>query len=391
MSEYLRLALLIEERRGKIGVLEIVSKFSSFIVPFLFWFQIYLLFTEESFVFSWVVFLGLVVFSFLLLPALYIQLRLLRFPRKLMEKIELAKCVFNDQTNTESEGKFEGEADRFGVPYVYFKFLFFSAAYTRGKLLNLLLVIVTLALETWCSYAIATLLVINKNSILSILSFCPLEVVQFFNFLIPQYLLHLITLFYCLSLVRALDPINRQIGRLSKFIFSGRVFMQLFSLSGSIRELCGWILSGLHTLRWRRFTLRIIPFIKTISVSSIIEKSVRNVKGNSCKFLQRTYQVVDDEDIETIKEIIMDQRELPFIMRLSLKSVKPSDVLDVIKVMHPLFYLCVIGNKCAVVGEVRYVPSEKAYVAYFDFDSKYVKEEFESIMNKEIEKQRELK
>ena len=388
MSEYLKLALLIQETGQKIDIVQFVSNFSFFILPFLFWGQIYWFFTEK-FVFGWIVVVGLALLFLFILPSLYDRWRLFRYAQKLMKRIELTRCKLNHQTRTEEKGKFEGEFDRLGVSLVYSDYLPFLAFIKQSKR-ALLIIIVTLIFGVWFSYAVVTMLAISKDSILSILSFCPVQVIQFFNFLIPQYLPVLIILFFCLSLPRLYPNYKIYSYHSKKWLFSIVIFTVSVTLILQISWLCESILVGLHRLRRRRFTLnKIIPFIKTLDIAAIAEKSVQNIEGSSCEFFQRTYEVADAEDIQNIINVIKDDVDIPSTYKYLIQSVKPSDVLDTIKILQPVFYVCIIRSKCVALGGARYVPYEKVYHGFFVFDSKYVKEEFEAIMSKEIEKQRD--
>jgi hypothetical protein len=391
---------------GVRGIFRIISLFSWYFLPFVVWIQIYRYFGQ-----SFLAILQTIPSVVLLAPVLVLLvlitgytsllcIRVISLDKKLMKRIESAKEVFDKPDDSQSEGRFRSECQKFIIPHLYLPstaLLGVSGALQHFTFRTKVTLWIIQALFTlYASYSIMVFLILNGTHLNQIYTqveslFPNLSSLSSYVDLFLQNSLLSIVLLFILSLYY--NPVV-SFFRGGYVRYSGitiDVLLDSLSSLSRISNLAMQVVIMPWDIRWRTNSLRYKPFTFPISLPLAIQKSVFNVEQKSPKVTKWSYLVSDERDIEALKEKIHNQKDIPLIIRFFVRQVNAHEALEHIKKVQPILYLGTVDKRCCILGKVSYDPHEGIYHSQFFFDNSYEKEQFKSIAEIEINEQKKLK
>jgi len=387
------------KRFGLRGVLKIVSTFSWFLLPFLIWIQIYRYLGKGYFLFFRGI-PGLIIslVFIVILSLLFVNLNSLH--ERLMKHIEHAKDVFDNPADPKSEENFRTECHKFIVPYLYFPdvFLFgFSGVLREISMLGkVFLRFLQILFNLYLSYSVMVFLTTNKayfNQIRAyVSSLVPVssELALFFQLFLENpifliallFLLSLYSNFFVSYVRQGYSTYSRVFWDFTCDLVS--VYMRVILLGACALGLPWYIRKKINSLTYK-------PFTFPVNLPLLIQKSVWNIEGKNCKVTRWSYVLEHENDIEILKQMIYLQEDIPYIIRAFSLGAEPRRAVNLIKAAEPTLYLGTMNKRCVILGRVEYVPLERLFRAEFFFDNRYIREEFKSIAEIEIDEQKKLK
>lgn len=375
-----------------------VSVISWFFIPFLIWIQIYQLLGPNYFVSSWLAILGIVILIFYVIFTGLSLIQGTLLDIKLMKYIEYAKNIFSDPKDPESEKKFRIECSKFTVPYLHLppmlRFSFRGYLSGLGTRFHVFRVAITPIIHIGVSYLLIVAFIhyqpfltqmwINLVSEVEFLSKVN-YVLQFF----ARNIILLTIIAFCFSLFYF--PLSLRKAHLTFRNVVFETLCDIFSIFTRCTALGILIISSPWILKMRRRRLTFEPFTFPTSLPLIFQKSVYNIEHRICNVTKWSYIVKDEDDIAFLKKIIYQQTDIPLLIRWLCLQVNTQDALKSINESKPILYLGIIDNRCAIIGRITYMPDKKIFRAEFTFDNQFVKNEFKSIAEIEINEQKKLK
>lgn len=382
----------VVEKFGVVGVLKIISWFFWFFLPFIVWVCIYRVFGQSYFVAAWAIPGIVVILAYIAITSL-ILVQVVRLDKKLMKHVEYTKSLFDKPDDPEAERNFRQECNKFIVPYLhYFPMVRFSLAGVLGdfKILHL----VAIPLQAYLSYSVMVFFVINKSFFMHlgtiVSSNVPyLETINFALQPLIQNLPLLAALVFILSLYALISMIRGlHISRLGAIIETAS---NVFFFLRQILLPATFLISSPWTIQKRNRTLYFKPFTFPTQLPLIIQTSIRNIENKDCNVTKWSYLVKDEEDINILKRVISEQKDIPGLIKTLCQATNVQDALKSIDEIRPTLFLGTIDNRCAVAGRIEYDPEKKIFIAGFSFDNQYVKDAFRSIAEIQIQEQKKLK
>lgn len=383
--------LRIIKEIGLQRILKIVSNISGFCLPFILWIVIFQLVGRTFFIIEFAV-LGILYTVFGATILLFQLHNISSYPFQTMKQIEHAKNIFDNPADSTNEEKYIAECERFIFPYLYRTPLLSSGlnAFIQTRIWKLILIELPIL---YIAYSIMTLLVFYQNSINAIYSL-------------------LISNFYVLQPISQLIPTTTQDWIILLFVFwIGSLYMDLYIRSRILKNrlalipsycfhqlniqfriilLIHYVLNIPITIRKHRLVCQYLPFVDPQSLPTIVQRAVENVEGKSCNMTMWIKEVREEKDIESLKNMLLKDPKVTRIQKFFVRQCKPKDALSRIMLAQPVLYLGTEDNRCVFLGEISYNLQERVRVATFYFSTIYIKREFKLILQKEIEKQREL-
>jgi len=128
------------------------------------------------------------------------------------------------------------------------------------------------------------------------------------------------------------------------------------------------------------------PFIVSSDIRNIVQKSFQNTQGKNCRFVDYKYELKTDEEVEALKSISREH----FGLESFIHRIKPSEAKKLIADTEPILYLGFVEKQFVFFGVTGYSLSTKIRSASFFFNNRYIRDEFEAIMQKEISKAHEI-
>ncbi len=187
--------------------------------------------------------------------------------------------------------------------------------------------------------------------------------------------------------------------------FSVRMYKEVFGFPDGVFHVIGdyfsvffrvltagtMFFSSPWSIRERIRSLHYSPFtFQSMTTIEIIKKSVDVIEQTQCQVTVWQYEMDNIADIEQLKKMILERKEIPSYMRSYVLQASNEAILKSINETKPILFLGLVDNRCAVVGRVRRDDKERIYRAIFSFDNRYVKDMFKSIADVQIETQKKL-
>jgi len=159
-------------------------------------------------------------------------------------------------------------------------------------------------------------------------------------------------------------------------LFSGYIAQLAYSLSSS-----------------RLYFARYMPFLISSNIELIVQKSFNNVQGKHIGITKYECSIGDEKELSTLtvsaKEFFGSTRRGQIVTG-SFDRVKSIEVANILKQEEGKVYTGFIEKQCVFCGSVYFGTSQKARAASFFFRNKFVMEEFQAIVQKQIEDARRL-
>lgn len=382
-------AIKIIKEIGVQRFFEIVSSVAGFFLPFIVWIIIFQLAGQAFFLINWAI-PGLIILVFV--SVLFIpQIRYIRsYEFRLMKRIEYARDIFDNPADPNSEKRYIAECERFILPYIYKGSLVLSGFTSFTRIPTWRRTIFELPI-VYISYSFVSLLVLYKDSISSIYLWLvsTIQFPQFFSGTLQDWTVLLffvwIISIYKDLIISSLRLLNNPLTFIPSYCLS------LFNVHFRIIMLIEAILGAPAIIREHRLSCKYKPFVDPLTLPTIVQRAVQNVEGKSCNVSRWSREFKEEEDIEDLKNMLLQVPSMPSIVKVFVKRCDAKDTMNRINTEKPVLYLGTVANQCVFLGNISYDPNERVRIALFYFDTIYIKREFILIMEKETEKQRVLR
>lgn len=374
---------------------EAVTKVCWFLSPLVLWWKIYRLF-PDSFTMSEVVYPGLVlfiVFSFIIVLQI---IGAIRYEGKVAKKIEHAKEVFENPSDQRKEESFRRECSRFMVPYLYagrVSSVGFPGFFAQG--LQSISFLAGALLGTYASFSAFALIITNRSCIVQAFSWLlplfPLlkDVIVFSSSNLDLLLVAILILrFFYDPMIRMLISRHLRGGRTALFI---SCLFELFHLHVRIAMLIGLAAASPYYLSKRERTLVFEPFVFPTTLHLVMQKAFHSVGRKPCYVSRFCHPIQSVGDIISLQKSIWQDKDLPLFVRVPANLADPEQALEYIRQCEPELHLGMVGNDCAILGEVYFDLGQKVRKAEFLFDKASLKKEFKLTAEKEMDQQRRVK
>jgi len=382
-------------------ILKALSELSWFFLPFLIWIQIYQYLGQSYFV-DVLAMAGIVILLLFIAFVSLFCVQLARLDKKLMKYVEHAKTIFTEPLDIESEKKFRQECNMFIIPYLHYPSFITAGTISIFRGFGIFRRVVTrllqITIHSYVSYSIVVFIIINQPffnqiwaHIFSSIPYLSQTTVALLPFLRPFFhnripstgLIFLFSLYFTTSIVRR-----------GYATYSGIIWDILYD-SFSIFNRILFVVATLSTLPWdierRSKALKYEPFTFPTSLPLVIQQSVRNIENIECNVTKWSYLVEHEKDIEILKYVISVQKAIPMVIKFFCMRADSSVALKRIRESKPILYLGTIGDRCAIMGRIEYDSYRKIFRGKFFFDNRYIRNEFKSIAEIEIDEQKKLK
>lgn len=381
------------KRYGLRKVITLVSGISWYIVPFLVWYEVYLIAGTSFFnpllsIPGQLAMLGITMFFAFLFSSM------LNYELKLMKKVEYLNALFEDPTDKEAEKRFKSECHRFIVPYLYFgrmtsQGIASVTAFSRVKLAQIIGLFSTL----YFSYSVFTLFVANQQTIIKtateVSKLLP-DIQAQISFLIENHV-YLTIILFLIGLPHGMMLFSKGYGRPRKFMRLLVTLEGFYSVSLRLGVAFALLISSPWYIRRKEKWLSYKPFIFPSSLHLTIQKAFHNVGRQPCKVTNWSYTIEDLHDVEELKALIKEDEYIHPVIKAFAVSADSREILDMLRDYSPSIYIGISKNKCAFLGSVRFDPDKGVRIGDFHFDKASLKEEFNNIADIEITEQRKLR
>lgn len=390
VSELLKLLKEI----GLVRAAKTISFLAWLVLPFWIW-MIIMQFVENKFFILILAIPGIVLYVITLIFIIFQSYFWRAHEFKIMKLIEKSAAeLFKDPKNEQKVEEFKNKCRAFILPYSHH--MPFSLA-ALAELVKSVWGIVGKVLDLYGSYSLITFFVIFRGgfgdlfgaSFSTISQILPAQLIEwpFRNLWISLGILWMLSLFYdpAVSLMRIWGRLP-----LPKSRAAVLYFISLYDLSSRI-GICA--VKALHIptiLRERARAVMCDPFIDPLTLPKIVQKTVRNVEGESCDVSRWSEKIETEADVDRIKKLTLKDPSTPFLLKFFAKIGRPKELLGRIKQMQPMAYIGIHHERCVFLGMVVYDPIMRIRRGRFYFDTTYLKKEFLLIYNKEVENQRRI-
>ena len=381
-TPYIGTQLLAAAREyGVRRVVDIISRFSVFLFPFVFWMIIYFLAGGFfAFVWPWSLFIIVPGFIFLILELVmgfaYFSVAI-DLPKTFMLKIQDTSV---DERNHAPLAKSFSNFVMFGPLSFYFPL--------RYMLLSGIL-------EMIASYSLVTVFVINKDVLARTLA--PMLGLISQAFPLQLSIPNLTIILFCLFVLSVYSTVGSLLFRLLKFCKENginppkgtRLYISIsyFALPTRCLMLIVVLYKAMYSLSEDRpFYAVYVPFIVSSDIRNIVQKSFQNTQGKNCRFVDYKYELKTNEEVEALKSVTREH----FGLESFIHEIKPAEAKKLIADTEPILYLGFVEKQFVFFGVTCYSPSKKIRVASFFFNNRYIRDDFEAIMQKEISKAHEI-
>jgi hypothetical protein len=137
----------------------------------------------------------------------------------------------------------------------------------------------------------------------------------------------------------------------------------------------------------RIFTARCIPFPKSLNVAKVAERSFDNIGRESiirkykCKITLKDAQSLLSEEKKHFEAAVIAH---------NIMNSNPNDASVIVNKSRPILYAGYVEDNCLFVGTILCSLSKGVQVGTFLFRNRYVKNEFQAILAKGIERARDI-
>lgn len=382
------------------GILDIISLASWFLLPFVIWLQIYNHIGQGYFI------LILAAPALVLIIPCFVYFiiqfgRILNLDRKLMRHVEHAKEVFDDPADSNTEQNFRQECNKFILPYLYYpKMVIFGISNLMPTKLNIrgrvIVRLLSAIIVVYTSYAMFVFIITNQSYFNHIWTFLAPVVpysheITFAGRTFLQNPMVAISLLFLLSLYShsAISYVRKGIVTYSAIFWD--VVLDVFSIF--LRLLNAIVLLSIvpFLLKRKGYSLKYEPFTFPTKLPLVIQKSVWNIERVICNVTEWSRVVSNEKDIEELKMMIAERKEIPSLIRFLALKANPRKILNLVGERNPTLYLGTIDKRCSVLARVEYDQDERMFRAMLVFDNQHVRDEFKSIAEIEIGEQKKIK
>lgn len=377
-------------------IFEAVTLLSWFIFPFLIWVMIYDWLGTSFVLVEWGL-IGALVTLVVVLASAFFEVKNIQLKGKLAKHVETARRVFNNPADADCEKNFHDECGKFILPYLHYRKLntlgFVSVMKSPRRAARIYINVVYVLTNLLLSYLFFLFLVNNQALFKSIVDwfaptldyFAPLTSIPL---IVYQHILPISFIFFFFCTYFSVK-LYKEITGFPESIF--HVVSDYFSIFYRVGVTGAFVLSSPWSIRERMRGLRYSPFtLQTMTTIEIIKKSVEDIERTQCQVTVWQYELDTIDDVEQLKKMILDRKEIPSYMRGYCLRASSEDILKSVNETKPILFLGLVDKRCAVVGRVKRDEKERMYRAVFSFDNRYVKDMFKSIVDVQIETQKKL-
>ncbi len=374
-------------------VATILSDFSFFFLPFVFWADIYLVLGKSFFVPFWlppaiIIAIGLSVLIYITIIVIMSSVLLnspYSFEKKFMRKVE------ENSIN-------EKERASIAMSYLHFRTLSTLGVFDAPSVQSLIGYLLVSGAQIFVSYSLVSLFVTNRDSIVQMLIPIYEPISQTLHLPQPS-IFTLSFLLFCLFLL-SLYVWGRRFFMLVRFYKGNQIQIprefaiflpvSFVSIPSRIGLLSGCLLVAADSLTGSRlYSLGYRPFVISSNISKIIQKAFENAQGEECIVTEHKYEMTTEKEVETLKSEI-NRHFKTLASAFHIMNVNSAKALDIITKQRLILYLGFVEKQCVFVGMIGYNIVRRVRVAFFHFDNPYTRREFQAIVEKEINKAREI-
>lgn len=376
-----------------------ISFIGWFVFPFAFWFLVYQHFGPTFLTDNTILTISAIACIIYLITLLMVMIptsfQIVRLDTNMMKNVETVKQVFEDPTNQEAEDRLETELSKFIIPYLHYSHTLTSGFFNMSASLSLpkriLLRIFQIFLSSYLSYSLLSFIVRNRQVIDNIIltisqnnlfsgffeQINPFLQIFIQNPIPSTILAFILTLFF-------IGMVTRKVAAIDENLYEPFSIINKFAISISVLA----VLPKLGT-RKRRYSLK--PFTFWTELPLLMKKCVKNITKEECEITQLSYNFKTIDDVKILKRQILNQEDIPKIIRFICQKADCEQALQRITKSEPTLYFATNESKCVVLGRIEYDDEEKVYSAKFTFENEHLKKEFKDISENQRKEQKRLK
>jgi hypothetical protein len=253
--------------------------------------------------------------------------------------------------------------------------------------------------EMIASYSLVTVFVINKDVLAHALA--PMLGLISQTFPLQLSIPNLTIILFCLFVLSVYSTVGSSPLRLPKFCKENGISppkgarLSILILYFALPARCLMLIVVLYRAMCslsedRPFWVVYAPFIVSSDIQNIVQKSFQNTQGKKCRFVDYKYALKTDEEVEALKSVTREHFGELFGLESFIYKVKPAEAKKLIADTEPILYLGFVEKQLVFFGVIGYNLFNKIRSALFIFNNRYIKDEFEAIMQKEISKAHEI-